>query len=248
MIYAVSDIHGHHTEFFELLSKIALKEADKLILLGDYIDRGDDSFRVLEKVKELSELPNVVALMGNHERWFSDWLEGKLDVWLEEDRGFQTSRTFLTKAQLFETVGVMKSNGAASAYRYIRNSIKTNHAELISWMKKLPLYYKTDTQIFVHAGVDEEACDWWEFGTPDYVFLQKFPATTGKFYMDIIAGHVSAKSVAGDKECDSIFFDGKSHYYIDGGVCGKNSRLLCLAYDEKTNKYYEFDGEYKPIK
>ena len=60
----------------------------------------------------------------------------------------------------------------------------------INWMRKLPLYYKTDTQIFCHAGICEEAEDIWELGTSDYEFTSNFPAQTGKFYMDIIAGHV----------------------------------------------------------
>ena len=34
----------------------------------------------------------------------------------------------------------------------------------IRWMEKLPLYYETDNQIFVHAGVEEEAGEDWEIG------------------------------------------------------------------------------------
>lgn len=42
-------------------------------------------------------------------------------------------------------------------------------------VKKLPLYYETQNLIFVHAGVDEEAGEWWNIGTDDYTFLNKYP-------------------------------------------------------------------------
>ena len=83
----------------------------------------------------------------------------------------------------------------------------------------------------------------------------KYPPTIGKFYKDIIAGHVSAKTAADyaghseDSGFQGIFFDGYSHYYIDGSVeCTGN--LLCLAYDEEKKKYYELksDGRLALIK
>lgn len=42
----------------------------------------------------------------------------------------------------------------------------------------------------MHAGVDEEAGEYWVWGTSDYILLGKFPATKGKFYKTIVAGHV----------------------------------------------------------
>ena len=44
--------------------------------------------------------------------------------------------------------------------------------------------------------------------------------------------------MAGDRECDGIFYDGQSRYYIDGSV-QRAGRLLCLAYDEQMGTYYE---------
>jgi len=43
-LFAISDIHGCYKTFYDLVvRKIDLKRSDKLILLGDYIDRGDRS-------------------------------------------------------------------------------------------------------------------------------------------------------------------------------------------------------------
>ena len=108
------------------------------------------------------------------------------------------------------------------------------------------MYYETDTQIFVHAGVDEdipeEEIQWCTLGTPDYVMTGKYPPSIGHFYKDIIAGHVAASHLARDFRFRDIFYDGESHYYIDGSAA-KFGRILCLAYDEKPEKYYQLEED-----
>ena len=68
---AVSDIHGCIDEFDELLKTIEYnKNSDRLILLGDLIDRGPDSVGVVKKAREMK----LECLMGNHEHKFLKWL------------------------------------------------------------------------------------------------------------------------------------------------------------------------------
>lgn len=107
----------------------------------------------------------------------------------------------------------------------------------ILWMQKLRRYYVAGTTIFVHAGVDEEAGDWWKWGTDDFTFTEKYPAVTGKFYMNIIAGHVGTAEISGDPDFHGIYFDGKSHYYIDGTVLDSGV-IPVIQLDTKTNKFY----------
>lgn len=64
--------------------------------------------------------------------------------------------------------------------------------------------------------LDEEAEEYWRVGTSDEMFIEKYPPTKGKFYMDIIAGHVSMSTASGDMEQQDVYYDGKSHFYIDG--------------------------------
>lgn len=46
----------------------------------------------------------------------------------------------------------------------------------------------------------------------------KYPPSIGAFYKDIIVGHVAASSVARDPDFKGIFYDGESHFYIDGSA------------------------------
>ena len=112
----------------------------------------------------------------------------------------------------------------------------------LKWMKKLRLYYRTEKQIFVHAGIDETAGEDWEYGTPDHFFTGKYPPTTGKFYMDIISGHTGTAAITGDEDYYDIYYDGKSHYFIDGSVL-KGGRIPVLMVDTDAQKYYSVSAE-----
>lgn len=65
-LIAIGDIHGCHVEFADLLSRLALTKDDQLILLGDLINRGPDSRKVLDLARE----HRAVSLLGNHELRF----------------------------------------------------------------------------------------------------------------------------------------------------------------------------------
>lgn len=62
-LIAVGDIHGCAVEFAELLDKLQLQRGDRLILLGDLINRGPDSRLVLD----LARSTRARSLLGNHE-------------------------------------------------------------------------------------------------------------------------------------------------------------------------------------
>lgn len=62
-LIAIGDIHGCAREFEDLLDKLDLGKDDRLVLLGDLVNRGPDSARVLE----LARRHATVALLGNHE-------------------------------------------------------------------------------------------------------------------------------------------------------------------------------------
>jgi serine/threonine protein phosphatase 1 len=61
----IGDIHGCYDKLLELLAKVAISDSDRLVSLGDIVDRGTDSFKVYDFLKNR---PNTIVLMGNHER------------------------------------------------------------------------------------------------------------------------------------------------------------------------------------
>ncbi len=69
----VGDIHGCLEEFDELLRTVQyVPGVDRLVLVGDLIDRGPDSVGVVRRAREL----NLEVTMGNHEYKFLRWYKG----------------------------------------------------------------------------------------------------------------------------------------------------------------------------
>jgi serine/threonine protein phosphatase 1 len=62
-LIAIGDIHGCHLEFAELLAQLALTKDDRLVLLGDLVNRGPDSSKVID----LARAYRATCLLGNHE-------------------------------------------------------------------------------------------------------------------------------------------------------------------------------------
>ncbi len=78
-VYAIGDIHGRNDLFKQLLDKIDADDAARgaadttVILLGDLVDRGDDSCGVIDSAIALkARRATARFLMGNHEEVFVD--------------------------------------------------------------------------------------------------------------------------------------------------------------------------------
>lgn len=74
MLYAVGDIHGEVELLDDLLARIAPRDGDRLVFLGDYVDRGADSRGVVDRLLALRERVPCTFLLGNHESMFLDFL------------------------------------------------------------------------------------------------------------------------------------------------------------------------------
>ncbi|WP_414661780.1 metallophosphoesterase [Horticoccus sp. 23ND18S-11] len=62
-LIAIGDIHGCHLEFADLLARLDLTRDDRLILVGDLVNRGPDSCKVIDLARE----HHAISLLGNHE-------------------------------------------------------------------------------------------------------------------------------------------------------------------------------------
>lgn len=132
--FIVGDVHGCLDMLKRLMNSIGWSpETDRLIFLGDFIDRGSHSKGVVDYVMRIAKLSErVECLMGNHERILLDFLDGK-----------DTSTFFL-------------NGGAAtlSSYRPDRQKyggflIPEEH---LSFFRSLKLLIELEDYYVVHAG------------------------------------------------------------------------------------------------
>ncbi|TAF67665.1 MAG: serine/threonine protein phosphatase [Cytophagales bacterium] len=67
MRYVIADIHGCLNTLQLLVTNLNLNSIDSLYFLGDYIDKGKSSAKVLDYLIDLRTQQNVFFLRGNHE-------------------------------------------------------------------------------------------------------------------------------------------------------------------------------------
>lgn len=66
-LFAIGDIHGCATALDTLLSAIRLGKDDKLVALGDYINKGPETKATLDYLLTLYNKGYLIPLLGNHE-------------------------------------------------------------------------------------------------------------------------------------------------------------------------------------
>ena len=75
MIYVTADIHGYYEAFLKLLQEIQFTAEDYLYVIGDTIDKGPESFQVLEHIMQAE---NMELILGNHEEFLLEALKSRV--------------------------------------------------------------------------------------------------------------------------------------------------------------------------
>ena len=221
-IYCMSDIHGCKAPFDEALSLVQrrLEETDtKLIVLGDYVHGGPDGRGVMDRMMELQKKYGTEKVIA---------ILGNHD-----------EAVAMGLADIDDNTGVELKGCGGDDRQYIK------------WLSQLPRFYTEGKTIFTHAGIDEEAGELWICGTSDHVFTGKYPPGRGRIPdldMKVVAGHVGTSELAGDPGYHDIYYDGESHYYIDGTVL-VSGVIPVLMVDTVSDTYYKIDRKGKhPIR
>jgi serine/threonine protein phosphatase 1 len=67
-IFIIGDVHGLHTELTQLQEALAPEPGDRFIFVGDLVDKGPESLKVMRMVEDLIDLyPGSACVAGNHE-------------------------------------------------------------------------------------------------------------------------------------------------------------------------------------
>jgi serine/threonine protein phosphatase 1 len=218
----ISDIHGCNEAFVALLKKIKFSpKVDQLILLGDYVDRGNRSKEVLEHVKRMVEVGEAIALRGNHDQRFLELVISNHsldDSKFLEHGGVQTINSYCgtkyTVADLLDRSIMEKSKA------FIRKTYK----EHMIFLDSLPLFYEDTHHIYVHAGLNPFYYNWREQPEKDFIWIRdaflKHPTIAEK---TVVFGHTKTIDIHGSGD---IWFGGDK-IGIDGG-CAYGLQLNCL--------------------
>lgn len=160
-LYVVGDIHGRIDLLDRLLMQIeddasALvaempEAAPCLVFVGDYIDRGDHSRTVLERIYEMhcDSDGRVICLQGNHEKLMLDFIDApeKGPRWLRNG-GLQTLMSLGLGGALAEG---MEADELIALSRDVHRVLPDG---IEDWLRGLPLSWQSGSVWAVHAGAD----------------------------------------------------------------------------------------------
>jgi serine/threonine protein phosphatase 1 len=151
-LFAIGDIHGCSRAFDALLEAVQLRPGDRLVTLGDYVDRGPDSRGVLDRLLALDETGWLIALRGNH------------DFMMVEARRGTVEEMEWRLCGGNHTLASYVARGSAGQL----TDVPPEHWEFLK--RKCLDWYEDETHFFVHANVQpdvplaEQARQWlhWE--------------------------------------------------------------------------------------
>ena len=165
----IGDIHGCIEPLEALLSDLRPSREDRLILLGDLFDRGNESWEVFQKVKQLQEelQDRFVLLRGNHD-----------DYLLTENMTPRLMRIWIHVGR------------QATADSFQRHGERMEDTAL--WLKEhCVLYWKEKDFQCVHAGVRKEPIEDNDF----YTLIHDHSVTPANTYSGrlTITGHIAVE-------------------------------------------------------
>jgi serine/threonine protein phosphatase 1 len=137
-IYAIGDIHGRLELLERLLEELEPDlDRDRLVFMGDYIDRGPQPKGVVDyliRLQATAPPEQVVCLKGNHEAMFLDFLEGREVALFLFNGGLATIQDYWGE----------------DWEKLTRLVLPPDHER---FYRDLQLYYETPEYIFVHGGL-----------------------------------------------------------------------------------------------
>ncbi len=223
MNYIISDIHGEFDLLERLLKEINFSPKDTLYVLGDMIDKGKRSIKVL---RFLHNLPNAICVLGNHEY---DFLRYYWALCQREDN----FKKILKKLQ-----------------KYLPKEKEKLTWDLVDWLEKLPSFVETQNFIGVHAGVviEEDGSFKKLEQSPIEVLLYdrrlRFDTSFSKTEKCVFFGHTPTRFISGSDEIkiylknDALPVELKNlqKVHLDTGVF--YSGILGCFCEETCKSYY----------
>lgn len=223
--FVMGDIHGAYLALLQCLERSGFnKEEDVLIQLGDVVDGWG---QVYECVEELLTIKNLIAIKGNHDDEFWQWITYGLHRWNWQQGAEATARSYIAHAERKDII--------------FENKFSGNKTNLTTWdiprthqrfFDKQPLYYiDTERNIcFVHGGFNRHIDfkgqsphvyywdrDLWmtalSFKDSKYKFKMHTPFT------EVFIGHTTTNNwtktitVCEKEDADSINMQGDINFY-----------------------------------
>ena len=239
----MGDIHGNYRALVQCLDKVQFDfTSDTLIQLGDIADGYNE---VYECVELLLKIENLIAIRGNHDEWFNEFIQTGIhpDNW--EQGGKSTAYSYLKLIGKEDSI-MRAGNGYISEL----NPADIPERHQLFFRRQHLYYIDDDNNCFVHAGFNRhlafkgqpaETYYWDRSLWSQALSFEAFNRNNqpgNRFQMEtpfneIFIGHTSTINWDTDKPMKAA-----NIYNIDTGA-GHGHRLTIM--DVASKKYWQSD-------
>lgn len=236
-VIAISDIHGNLEALKALLKKVNYSTKDVLVLLGDIVEKGDESLATLRFVMDLSMSHTVYTICGNCDMICLELLK---DNGNEELLRYIVSRKNTLVGEMCRELGIpMNLDMDMLAVKKI---LREAYAKEIDFILNLPHVLETGNYVFAHAAVYPDRLE--EMKPSQVMRADAFMEQGFHFDKYHVVGHWPAvlycKRIA---VCNPRIDEVNKIISIDGGNVLKRDGQLNALIIEDVNKD-EFTHEY----
>lgn len=208
--FVIGDVHGCYEKLEKLLTYWN-PDSEKLIFIGDLIDRGVRSREVVQLAMKLHKEYGAVVIGGNHEEMFLEWLDAPTNhfSFYYAVGGEETLHSFYDEESVQSTSPIN-----------LAKQLQQDFPEEVEFIKSLPDYVEFNHHIFVHAGINLGLRDWKNSGTKYFRSIRE-PFHTGKNKsgQTIVFGHTPTRRIYKNKKSDDIWIAPcKTKIGIDGAA------------------------------
>ncbi|WP_417796301.1 metallophosphoesterase family protein [Terasakiella pusilla] len=226
-IFAIGDIHGRadllqkmlKTIFHEICD-ISDKKENKIVFLGDYIDRGNQSYEVLEILTQPAPRGiEYVFIKGNHEEILLNFLKDPTQnsSWFQHG-GAETLLSYKVSMDM----GKIDKNQLKGVAKKLKAALPEVHKKfLISLLDS----YEDGNYYFTHAGIDPNLPLTAQKNSDLRWIRDKFINHTSLYEKIIVHGHTITKDVQLLK--NRIAVDTGAYY---------SGKLSCIVLDGQTKR------------
>ena len=219
MNYCISDLHGRYDLYLKMLERIGFSEEDRLYILGDFVDRGEDGFKI---ILDCMNRDNVIPIVGNHDLT-AMYILSRLNAGIPRE----------AYADMEPMVRAWMMDGGRVTYNAFKALDKSDRRLVIAYMDNFRNFAEVEVggNIFVlcHGGIDNFCEDkpMEEYDLTDLVFCRM--DYSRDYFKDryLVTGHTPTVCIEGATE-GRIYRRGRNIAIDCGAVFGHGLGCLCL--------------------